>query len=230
MENHLRTYCLCKSGTERYNRMKYRIDTLGLDVSMVEWMDKDWLIEKNYQRFSCQWGHIKILKQFLEDIKNIEDIKKDIYYCCVIEDDVYISKDFECDTGFLLNKMKTLNLDVLLVGYLIDCNPINTDAALSTTVFCKYNDQLWGSQGYIVTKSYAEYIVKTYDEKYLDKFIQDNQGKPFSPDWTITKDGKGALVYPMYFVEEGVIADKHPGQVRYHESCHRFNYKKDKYI
>jgi len=55
-------------------------------------------------------------------------------------------------------------------------------------------------------------------------------GKPFSADWTITKDGNRALIFPMLAVEDGKTRNCDSGQDIFHQSCHLYNYNPETFI
>jgi len=216
-------YFLSREGTDRDARMIHRFNTLMIPAQRVEWVSNDWLKQKGYDRYSCPWGHFKMLSQFVNNSTK--------EFGMFFEDDVYLSKDLPTDLSFLINNMKKYKLDVLLTGYLIDRHPCKIDnSSIMTVGFYKFDNELWGSQSYILTKNHAKYLLNKYNENYLDRCLAGEKLVPFSPDWTITKDGNRAIVYPMYAVEEGNINSDHQGQINFHRSCTQFNYKKDYYI
>jgi hypothetical protein len=47
---------------------------------------------------------------------------------------------------------------------------------------------------------------------------------PFNSDWTITKEGNRALLYPMIALEDGKTKYLDGGQHNYHQECHHNNY------
>lgn len=226
---------LSKKDTDRDLRMKARFEKLNISSNLVEWVTKEWLIENGYSKkvadtykdYNCMWGHIKMIKQFL---------KTDKEYGMILEDDVYINKNLPNDIGFILSKMKHLELDILLIGYLTDRSPVKVEGINCHNIIvqgmsiCSYHDELWGTQGYIITRKHAEYVLSKYDESYVTRFPNKEEKIPFSADWTITKSGKRASIYPMYIVEEGTIASTHAGQVAFHKNCHSFNYKKELFV
>lgn len=223
----IRTYYLSNKDSERDLRMKERFKILNIDANQIQWVNTEWLKSKGFDSHSCQWGHIAMIKQFLEDIKDT-----DINYGCFFEDDVYLHKHLPSDMSFLLNQISYSNLDVLLIGYLINYKPIAVKSQgihdiLHSSSICRYDNELWGAQGYILTKGYAMYLVDKYNEEYLVRFLNGLERVPFASDWTITKDGNRALVYPMYAVEEGTMTGTHQGQVMFHKICHVMNYNEN---
>jgi hypothetical protein len=55
---------------------------------------------------------------------------------------------------------------------------------------------------------------------------------PNNADWTITKSGRRALIYPMLAVEEkgGGKAYRDDTQTQWHDLCHNANYNPDVHI
>jgi len=215
-------YYLSREGTERDIRMVNRFNLLNIPTQRVDWMDNDWLISKGYETFSCMWGHIKMIKEFLASGKE---------YGIFFEDDVYIRKSLLKEIDIIITKIEEYQLDVLLLGYLINHSPLksnNFNLFKGSGNIYEYHDELWGSQSYVLTRKHAKYIIDEYNEEYLDALIEseydDKKIVPFAPDWTITKDGKRAIVYPMYAVEEGNINTDHQDQINFHRSCFEFNY------
>ena len=234
MDN-VKIYYLSQDGSERDRLMRKRFDTLGLKFTQVEWADNNWMKSNGYDSgYSCMFGHIKMLKKFIEDAGSNDKLSNDKLsndnlFCCVFEDDVYISKYLSSDMGMLLSRMELLKLDILLIGYLIDNFDV-VKRSIHSITFSGYDSELWGSQGYIVPMKVAKKLVEIYDEAYLIRYLDGKEKVPFSADWTITKYGNRALVYPMYAVEEGTIKSDHPAQVSYHKRCAAFNYDPNIYI
>lgn len=220
-------YYLSLPGTERDNRMVQRFNTLNIPAQRVECVSQEWLAENGYQGYGCMFGHIKMLTEFVE--------RSDKEFCMVFEDDVYISKDLTSDIKFLCNRMRRYKLDILLTGYLVNYIPATVTcqpwlSKLDMIGFYNYPHDLWGTQSYIVTRSYATTIISKYNEEYLKQTLQDSSLTPFSSDWTITKYGNRAMVYPMYAVEEGNINSTHSGQINFHKDCTSLNYNPDIYV
>lgn len=220
-------YYLSREGTDRDNRMQERFNKLNVIAQRVEWVSHEWLKEKGYYSYaaaSCQFGHLKMLKCFVESKHE---------YACILEDDVYLKKSFTDDVTTLLNKIKQLNLDILLIGYLLNYKPYTENdhhKIIDTNMILRFPDDLWGSQGYLITRKHALYLINKYNENYLDRILAGENLTPFSADWTLTKDGNRAIVCPMLAVEEGIIASNHQGQINFHRSCTEFNYKPDEYV
>lgn len=223
-------YYLSEIGSERDKRMINRFEIVKIPAKRVECVPRQWLEEKGYDNpaYGCMWGHLKMLIEFLNN--------SDKEFGMFFENDVYISRSLPSDISFLCNRMKLYDLDILLTGYLIDYDPGNCNNSgnenvdIDTIGFYQYDYDLWGSQSYIVTRKHAQYLVNKYTEDYLKQTLLDSTLTPFSADWTITKDGNKALVYPMYAVEEGNINALDIGHINFHKSCTAFNYKPHLYV
>ena len=225
--NDVSFYFLSDEGSERDKRISGRFSLLNIPAKRVQCVSPKWLEEKGYQNYGCSWGHIKMIKEFVEN--------SDKEFGMFFEDDVYLAKSLPHDISFLCNRMKMLELDVLLTGYLIDYLPYligygSDYEKLGDVGFYTYPHNLWGSQSYILTRKNAISLFEKYNEDYLIRSMHDSTLKPFSIDWTITKDGKRAMVYPMYAVEEGNINTTDEWQIKYHRDCFEFNYKENQYV
>jgi hypothetical protein len=167
-----------------------------------------------------------IMLQHLDGIRDFfENTNSD--YCIVCEDDIYISRNFHQELEEAVYNFRKLDLDVLLLGYLLNFKIENNYFPLiGGHSYHKYPDDLWGSQMYMISRKHAKYLL----EKYTIEWAKSNKDKPFSPDWTLTKEGNRALIYPMMAVEEGIVKCDHPGQISFHKSVFECNYNPNKYI
>ena len=171
----------------------------------------------------CMLGHIDMIKNFYDNSEEEFGI-----FC---EDDVYIHKDFKLMLPNIIEDFKLMNLDVLLLGYLIpfEIKSYYQNFELKYT-YHNYPNDLWGSQMFMFSKKHAKYLLDKFNIEYAVKSLNDNTIQPFSSDWTITKEGNRALIYPMLAVE---MADKkcgHYGQDTFHENCKKCNYDPNIYI
>ena len=228
-------YCLSYNNVKRKTQMENRFQELNLKCtfhkgSSVNIDDQIVINRKNIASWSCMLGHLDMIKHFYENSEKEYGI-----FC---EDDIYIHKDFKLLLPNIIEDFKLMNLDVLLLGYLIQFKieskhiMFNLKSHSNDLKYTYYNypDDLWGAQMYMLTKKHAKYILDKYTIYYPIRTFTDNTLVPFSSDWTITKEGNRALIYPMLAVE---IADKisgHQGQDTFHENCKNFNYNPDIYI
>lgn len=175
--------------------------------------------------------HLDSIRAFLENTTSS--------YLIVCEDDILLSKHFSEDLPFIIRKYNEYELDLLLMGYLIDFSfekinygkikeggfeHIEKEFHLMKPPNHKYDFytfpyQLWGCQMYMMDRKHAQFLL----EKYTIEYAMTNNG-PYSPDWTITKDGKHAMLYPMIAIEEGNTKTDHYGQNFFHQNCFLKNY------
>jgi GR25 family glycosyltransferase involved in LPS biosynthesis len=187
-------YCLSFNNIERKTQMKNRFTKLNLDVQFYDGVNMDDERISNvggYGSWSCMYGHLDMINKFLNET--------DKEYGVFCEDDIYIHKEFADDIPKIIHDFKTMNLDVLLLGYLI-IHPPSTEKIIKN--YYSYHDHLWGSQMYMISRSHAKNLIQKYYGDYAVQSLTTNI-TPFSADWTITKDGNRAMVYPMYAVEDG---------------------------
>jgi GR25 family glycosyltransferase involved in LPS biosynthesis len=130
-----------------------------------------------------------------------------------------------------------LDLDILLLGhlatYVIDDNtPGFRRIPISNTPYCyyDYHQETWGTQMYMISRKYAKQILDKYYVGYLEKTLEIPDQTPFSADWTITKDGRRALIYPLLVVEDGKSVYTHWGQQQFHRHSYTCNYVKGVHI
>jgi saccharopine dehydrogenase (NAD+, L-lysine-forming) len=167
---------------------------------------------------SIMLQHLDSLKHFLE--------QTDKEFCIVCEDDIHISKNLRNDLPEIIEQFKTLDLDVLLLGYL-SMYPVDTETNAHFALrsrskkyeYANFPDDLWGSQMYMMSRKHAKLV--------LDKFGPDyilTGELPYNPDWILTKMGNRALIVPMLAVEEGDTKTDHGGQNEFHRRCFECNY------
>ena len=241
MINNYDIYCLSFNNLRRMTAMENRFKQLDIKCSFYDGVDSnDPRIFNNngFGAWSCMLGHIDMIKNFYENSEKEYGI-----FC---EDDIFIHKDFNKLIPDIIEDFKLMELDVLLLGYLIpfkissqyngfEFKSMNNDLNNNSNndlkyVYHNYPNDLWGAQMYMLTKKHAKYLLDNYNIEYAIRTLTDNTLQPFSSDWTITKEGNRALIYPMLAVE---IADKksgHYGQDTFHENCKNMNYDPNMYI
>jgi GR25 family glycosyltransferase involved in LPS biosynthesis len=174
---------------------------------------------------SLMWNGLDCMEHFLKQTTS--------QFCIVMEDDIHLKKTFLKDLPLICQDFEDLNLDILLLGYLLNCNPSLYYKQLGLTPLIKsanysyfdYGENLWGTQMWMVSRNSAP--------KYLSKFTMEemNSGKiPWSPDWCTSKYGQKACIYPMLGVENGESLKKDPGQVWFHQQCHLAQYDANLYV
>ncbi len=220
-------YCLSFNNIERKTHMKNRFTQLNLDVHFYDGVNNDderiSIPLKNNDvgiegGWSCMYGHLDMINKFLNDT--------DKEYGVFCEDDVYIHKELANDIPKIIHDFKTMNLDVLLLGYLITYHP-STEKNIKN--YYSYNDHLWGSQMYMISRSHAKNLIHKYYGDYAVQSLTEPM-TPFSADWTITKDGNRAIVYPMYAVEDGKKKYGWKDQENLHIGTFTYNYNELNFI
>jgi hypothetical protein len=217
VESYADIYCLSVDGSDRDVRMKQRFSALSLSVQFIQA-----ILEER----GCMRGHLRMIRTFYETSKK--------EFGVFLEDDIYLRKNFKTYIDTFCQHMIEKDLDILLIGYLMTFSPRNsyhfpTILQSEHYTFHSYPDDTWGTQGYILSKAHAAYILEKVNELYIER-IPIYHLPDYNPDWIITKRGKRALVYPMLAVEEGVVRHDHPGQVAFHRQSKEFNYDPEKYI
>jgi hypothetical protein len=173
-----------------------------------------------------------IMLQHLDSIQHfVENTENDYLFLC--EDDILISKNMTKDLPNIIYNFEELKLDVLLLGYLmhfkLDKNhphaefPVIKDASDADDAPYTYYGfpyHLWGSQMYLISRKHAVFLLNKYDINYALADLN----RPYNPDWTLTKDGARAMIYPMVALEEGATKTDHTGQNSFHKLCFDTNY------
>lgn len=174
--------------------------------------------------WSTFYGHLDMLRWFYFTTDH------DIGFFC--EDDIIIHKNFRNYLPEILESFSELNLDILSLGYLCE-NPIDTYSNFPTIKsptetlphkFLEYPDSLWGCQMFALTREKAKELLDKYSTDYADRTLSDKSLTPFSSDWTLTKEGKRALIYPLLVIEDGKDTIGDLRHKRAHLACHYFSY------
>ena len=164
----------------------------------------------------------------MDCIQKFYDSGKSLGIIC--EDDIYIQKYFNKEIKKIIAFVNENNYDIVLLGYLLNYKPPNRYHNLITTfdnyTVYDFNKDLWGTQMYMLTRTYAKYLLDNFPIKW--KF--ENINNPWAADWIITKNGKGAMIYPMLAVEEGETSCREMGQKIYHIDCKNIQYDSKIYI
>ena len=202
--------------------MQNRFDQVGLNVQFYDGVDTETdprIKSDDYAKcISCMYGHLDMINMFLSE--------SDKPYGIFCEDDIYLHKDIHKRLDEITTEFTNLNLDVLLLGHLITYSP-DPNHGLSITQnhrFYNYGEDTWGTQMYMISRSYAKQLLGRY---YGEVRPSD---PPFSADWTITKDGNRAFLFPMLAVEDGETHHEHYGQHQFHQAVFRNNYNAIEYI
>jgi GR25 family glycosyltransferase involved in LPS biosynthesis len=216
--------------TERFNK-------LDIDYHFFSGIGKDDpRIDNNSTKacWCCMYGHLDMIQNFYND--------SSIEYGIFCEDDIQIHKNFKTIIPDVINDFKTLGLDVLLLGYLIAFkiepwfnkfhlkeNVNENELIVKNYKYHNFPNETWGTQMYMLSKDSAKNILDKYGNEsgYADKSYNNPEMTPFSADFTITKDGNRALIYPPLAIEDGNSSFEHYGhwgQYNFHKESHDVHY------
>jgi hypothetical protein len=226
-------YCINFNDDTRRNKMIERFSSHNIKVEFVNPVyatDERLNIEgrditQHKRTWSIMLQHLDSIQHFLENTDND--------YLILCEDDILISKNMTKDLPEIIDNFEELKLDVLLLGYLMhfkldkkqphDEFPVIKSAADAPYTYYGFPYHLWGSQMYLIHRKHAAFLLNKYDINYA----LEDLNRPYNPDWTLTKDGVRAMIYPMVALEEGVTKTDHPGQNSFHQYCFETNYAED---
>jgi len=231
-------YCLSFNNQERKISMKQKFKDLDVNYTFydgVDFTDPRITTDLYKKCWSCMYGHLDMIKMFYDD-PNVE-------YGIFCEDDIYIHKDFNTFMPDVIKDFKNMNLDVLLLGYLVTfkIDPCYHGFSVKKSndknlTYHDFTNDVWGTQMYMLSKINAKRLLDKYGEEsdYAPKSLHDPSMTPFSADWTITKDGNRALITPCLAVENGKVEVAHFGgsyeQYFFHKKCHEVQYDPDIFI
>ena len=242
--NNYEFYCLSFNNKERKESMTSRFNKLGINCKFyqgVTFDDKrisDRKIDNNVKRvWSYTYGHMDMIYYFYHNT--------DKEYGVFCEDDLLIHKDLKNFMPKIISDFEEFNLDVLLLGYLIQFkinenipgfelktskNPNFSNSMDSTYKYHDYQDQVWGAQMYMLSKKQAGILLSKYYTDYADKSIKDTDMVPFSSDWLLTKDGNRGVIFPMVASEDNLTSYENHGQHTFHKTCFSVNFDKNTFI
>ena len=210
---------------DRKNKMISRFDSFKLELIFVD------TVEKNDERLANvpenadrrTWS---IMLQHMDSIRHFVE-KTSKHYCIVTEDDILISKEFVNDLPDIINTFNDLELDLILLGYLLSFKIYDTNnsfvlkARTEKYSYYDYPSDIWGAQMYLISRKHA---INLLDRYTIEHAISTIDTMPFNPDWTLTKYGKKALISPMIAVEEGNVKNNLYNEIQFHLNCFNTNY------
>lgn len=221
--NRFSVYSFSYKNPDRHARMTERFRKLDVPLNWVPYVQHDdpRIVSSQDARIqSIMYGHIDMLKKFLDSSAD---------YGVFCEDDVYIHKDFTALLSQAIEAYDRLELNILLLGYLLPYKPFTYTLHPSHSILSQpisvmgYNDDLWGAQMYMCNKRSAQKIVNAFAHPSMTEI-------PFVADFCITKFGKRAFIYPMLAVEEGSIQMECVTQSDFHEHCSQTHYDPAVYL
>jgi hypothetical protein len=182
--------------------------------------------------WSVQYGHLSMIHHFYHNTEDLVGI-----FC---EDDILIDKKFKELLPIIIKDFCDMNLDVLLIGYMCSFQIDKYQHFIKNLASTKYNyftypNDIWGTQMYILSRASAKEMLDKYYYDYADQTIKNNSLTPFSADWTITKQSKRALLYPLLCIEDLSLSQQqytnpNDGQYIFRLLCHNFSYEEGKFI
>ena len=216
-------YVLSYNNHEREQNMIRRLKQVGTTANICTFLENDKRCQEaadnGYQRLhqlKCFFNHLAMMEEFVNNSSK--------EYGIFLENDIYLRKTLTKDLIIVTDNMKKLDLDVLLIGYLINdkpesfgCKHYHTDE--DNNKYYRYGSDLWGTQGFILTKAQAKHYINKYTVKYIL-----SSDEVISADWIYTKQGNKSLLYPPLVVEEGSVNCTDQPQIRFHASCNSFLY------
>jgi hypothetical protein len=225
-------YCINFNDNDRKSKMTSRFSNIGYNCIFIEpVLTSDpripVLLDEGIKRI---WS---IMTQHLDSIRHFYDNSEN-EYAIICEDDILISKNISKDLPEIIANFQYLELDILLMGYLLDksidhpeysiIDTFSLNRAISTKyTYHNFPYHLWGSQMYMISRKHARFLL----DKYTIEYGIADLTRPYNPDWTLTKDGKKAMIYPLIAVEEGSTKNDCYSQNEFHQRCFLQNYNKD---
>ena len=224
-------YCINYKDELRKNKMTKRFNSLNINLFFVDPVENDDIrLEKTPNKNDLRvWS---IMLQNLDSIRHFL-LNSSNEYCVVCEDDVLISKDIVNDFPEIITTFNDLKLDVLVLGYLVPYKIFDWFTYFPLKYrndkysFYEFPNDLWGSQMYMISRKHAEHLLEKYTIEYA---ISTVGTESFSPDWTLTKDGRRSILYPMIALEEGSSKSGENSEQDYHNRCYETNFVEGLYV
>lgn len=242
-EENYQFYCLSFNNPVRKENMKRRFESIGADCIIYEGVPPEDTriasLVNSHQKtiWSCMYGHLDMISDFFHNTD------KEFGIFC--EDDIYIHKDLKEMMPKLMKDFNHLQLDVLLLGYLLHfkveknhCYPeyaLQNPSSFDNSDIYSYHhypDSVWGTQMYMLSRASAKTLLDKYEfsSGYAERTLHDPTLISFSADWTITKDGNRALITPILAVEDNQTNYEHDGQRHFHQSCFNAHFVPELFI
>lgn len=224
-------YCFSYDNPEKKQKMTDKFKLTGYDVNWVDIVTSDDPRNlKGHERCSSvMWNHLDMIKAFLHS---------DNDYGVFCEDDIYIRKTFAEDIQEVIRLYERSGVELILLSWLTTFCPYNCvyffepyecDKPIFT--LHQYPNHCWGAHMYFMNKKHAEAILNFFTLDFATKTLDEsNNLPPWASDWTITKWGKRAALWPMLGVEYGIVNTTNEGQVSFHRDCTNACYEEGKYL
>lgn len=173
------------------------------------------------RNWAIMWNHLDMLRDFLNSSNT---------YGIFVEDDLILRKGFRTFLPELIASFNRRNLEILLLAYLTPQKPACVDILENyvshgiNLLYLQYDDNIWGAHMYMLNRQSAQKFLDIYTEGYAKTTLLKPELPSFSPDWTLTKIGNRALVYPMMGLEEGTVNTSDQVHIDFHKNCHDIHY------
>ena len=234
-------FCLSYKNPKRRENLRHVFDKMGLSVNFYDGVGIDdprvngrQLDTNTTRAWSIMYGHLDMLRLFFETGKEFG------VFC---EDDILIRRDFGMHLKQIVSHFKELNLDVLLLGLLCS-NPnfrhySNFPEKIPNSnipedypfKYYGYNSNpesaVWGTQMYMLHRNQAHFLINKYSNNYADRTITDKSLVHFSADWTITKEGEKAIIFPLVAIENYEAEYEDEGQNTCRKTCYNLFYSNE---
>lgn len=237
-------YCLNYANEERRQAMTEKWRAVGAHATMFAGVSvKDpriagrGLCAHTEKCWSCMMGHLDMIRAYLEETG------PEVGCAVFCEDDILIDADFRGRLEHVVADFVSLGLDTLLLGYLLTYPMMGTDGLVGQSCYVDvetaratqyryygYGD-IWGTQMYMLSREQATRILAKYGGDYADRFLANPaEHTQFSADWSITKEGRRAIVYPMLAIEDGLSKYDDDSQRVFHRLSHEAHKGASTYI
>jgi GR25 family glycosyltransferase involved in LPS biosynthesis len=236
-------YCLSYNNNERKTDLNRRFNSININCDFYNGVSfEDERIKKHSDRYnphkkrvmSCTYGHLDMINNFYNNTD------KDFGIFC--EDDIFIHKNLGKHLPKIISDMGQLNIDVLLLGYLVpfkiqsifkdySLKPGSEKIKSENEINYNYHnfpDDIWGTQMYILTRKQAQILLDKYSEENIDTML--SEGRPIAADFLFTKEGNRALITPILVVEDNKTIYDDYYQNLFHKDSFAAHYDKDLFI
>ena len=223
----LEIYCLSFNNEKRKSSMCSKFKNFNNFIHFhkgVSFEDKRMFIKD--KTLSCMLGHMDMITDFYNN-----STKNHAIFC---EDDILIHKDLNFIIDKIINNDAIRVFDIILLGYLLNYKLSSDDSKIidvnDNFKLHSYNDTLWGTQMYIISRSYAKYLIDTFDLSYAIKSkVYPETHTVYSADWIITKKTNNkCLVYPPLCLENGDYESYEDiGQYNFHKNSYELHINDD---
>jgi hypothetical protein len=235
-------YCLNYANEQRRQAMTEKWQRVGVNATMFAGVPTTdpriagrGLCAHTEKCWSCMMGHLDMIRTYLEETG------PEVVCAVFCEDDIMIDADFRARLEHVTTDFLLTGLDTLLLGYLIQYPMTGTTIGQSCYVdvetghatqyrYYGYGD-IWGTQMYMLSRKQAARILEKYGGDYADRFLANPaEHTQFSADWSITKEGRRALIYPMLAIEDGLSTYDDHSQREFHRLSHEVHKDASTYI